>query len=167
MFVIGYIPFILLGFSIIHSIVRTTLIFDLVNLLTLLYLSGASIIFWRYHKISSELIGFMIFAAIALGLLFNSVVLNIDRSRSFYVLGWVRSDEIRLENAGYDLSLVHSEEKLSKKAITVRINEQISRGLIRKDSHKISVSLSGKVITSAADSFAKFFHLAGWFSNNY
>ena len=90
-----------------------------------------------------------------------STILNVDRSKSLYVLLWV-----------HDLGPV-SEIELAKK-ISVkygvfdrdtyeqRIEEQIQRGLISTSAGKLNLTQKGNLIYESANSLAHLFKLAGW-----
>jgi predicted transcriptional regulator len=94
-----------------------------------------------------------------------NTVMNIDRSRSFYVLSWVGNGDIQISNGQLNLSKVISDEKLNISAIKERIGEQVDRGLIERRRTTYILTQKGKVTLSIANRLASFYHLEGWFNN--
>lgn len=97
----------------------------------------------------------------------QSTVLTIDRSRSFYVLSWVKAEKIIVTDTGLDFSLVQSDEKNSNSAVELRLQEQVDRKLVYFNSGKYSLTMLGSMVLLCADSFAKIFNLTGWYQNKY
>ena len=97
----------------------------------------------------------------------QSTVLTIDRSRSFYVLSWVKAEKINVTDNGLDFTLIQSEEKNSNSAIELRLKEQVDRKLVHFNSGKYSLTMLGSGVLLCADSFAKVFNLSGWYQNKY
>jgi predicted transcriptional regulator len=91
--------------------------------------------------------------------------MNIDRSRSFYVLSWVGNGDIQISNGQLNLSKVISDEKLNISAIKERIGEQVDRSLIERRGTTYILTQKGKVMLSIANRLASFYHLEGWFNN--
>jgi hypothetical protein len=98
-------------------------------------------------------------------LLMSFSVVNIDRSRSFYVLSWVGNGKVTCIDSGFDLSQVQSEEKLSALAIASRMEEQIQRGLILKSDEGCRLSNLGKLYLFFAETFSRVYFLRNWFEN--
>lgn len=97
----------------------------------------------------------------------QSTIMNIDRSRSFYVLAWTHKNLISYENGSLNLTKVQSDEKLGVTGIETRINEQISRGLITKNSSELKLSNYGKIYYIFAEKLAKVYRLNNWAENNH
>jgi hypothetical protein len=97
----------------------------------------------------------------------QSTILNIDRSRSFYVLAWTHKNLISFENGVLDLTQVQSDEKLGVTGIETRINEQISRGLITKRGSELKLSNFGMVYYFCAEKIAFVYRLDNWATNNH
>ena len=167
LFISGYLPFTLAGFFLLHNMFQSSLIFDQINLLTLAYFMFCVLVAKRSKLLSKEMLLFLFAVVIALSQIFSQLVLNIDRSRSFYILSWVRFHEIKSNGDTFDLAKVESEEKLSTQSIDIRIKEQLSRGLIKKDSSEITLTTSGRFIVKLSDLFSKIFNLRGWANNNH
>jgi hypothetical protein len=116
-------------------------------------------------KKDKELLLFLVTASVSLVMLLNLVILNVDRSRSFYVLNWVNQNQIVLEQGVLNLDNVISKEKSSKEAINVRLEEQINRGLILKKEGELSLSRSGEIVLRIAEVVATVFNLQQWKDN--
>jgi hypothetical protein len=162
----SYIPTLILVFFIIRLIWNTSLIFEQIvisSLVAVLIISSISKYFNRL-TIANLLIIFLLSSTSAQ--FFANVILNVDRSRSFYVLSWVRYEKITLKNGNLDYSLVQSTEKNSYEAITQRLKEQTERGLIRV-SDKCELTVRGKMTVHISDFLANAFSLEGWKSNNH
>jgi hypothetical protein len=97
---------------------------------------------------------------------YSFLLVNIDRSRSFYVLSWVKIYKIS-SNYPYDLSQVKSSEAINRFAITQRMTEQKDRKLIYDDGKYLGLTKSGNLILNLSNLFAKIFSLDNWFINRY
>ncbi len=95
----------------------------------------------------------------------NFGLLNIDRSRSFYVLSWVEKSKVFETASKLDLSKVKSNERLNSEAIQVRLDEHVSRGLIRFDENQYVITKLGRVYLLVAQYAAKIFRLDNWSKN--
>ncbi len=89
-------------------------------------------------------------------------LVNIDRSRSFYVLSWANQNKVFQSRTGVTLVNVQSPEKLNSLAIQVRIDEQIQKNLLKLQGDKIEPSMGGKMMVLIADSLANLFKLENW-----
>ena len=167
-FLLGFFPFLTLTFIILRLIIDSTLAFDQINALSLAYIV-ICILILMVAKISvtKDFLVFFLVSVVALSLTANSIVLNIDRSRSMYVLGWVRSNLVTEVNGNFDYRRVQSSEKFSTSQIDQRLNEQVARGLIVKSEEKLSLSILGRFIVAFADGGATLFNLDGWYKNNH
>ena len=93
-------------------------------------------------------------------------LVNVDRSRSIYVLSWINEGKIKINNNVIDLAQVESKEKLNIDGVRQRINEQTERGLVIQDGNRLELSKSGQVIIIISKYVAKIFNLNGWEKNN-
>jgi hypothetical protein len=93
-----------------------------------------------------------------------NTVMNIDRSRSFYILSWVQNGGIRIDD-GKLLMQVDSPERLNTRGIQERLLEQSSRGLLELRGQTYYLTDTGKITLSVANAIANFYHLDGWFKN--
>jgi len=96
---------------------------------------------------------------------YQSTLLNIDRSRSFYVLGWVKNDKVKTVGDQFDFSSVNSEERKNENAMIIRLNEQLDRGFIKLDQNSISLTLLGETAFMVAEIASRVFRLENWESN--
>jgi hypothetical protein len=165
-FILGFTPLLTLVFYLIRMLWKTSLIFEQIILsgvlVAIIYLS--ILIYMHYFNIIPILLVF--FIAIATTQAFTNVVLNVDRSRSLYVLSWVRYEKIELVNDTLDLEKVYSSEKLNSRAIEQRLEEQISRGLVFNNG-KFKLTFRGKMTVQFADFIGSKFSLNGWEMNNH
>jgi hypothetical protein len=97
--------------------------------------------------------------------LLTSTLLNIDRSRSFYILSWVNNGQIKVVGNEIDLSRVMSDEASSSDGIKQRIREQESRGIIVSEGSILKLSAIGTLIYNVSTKLARIFKLNGWFGN--
>ncbi len=92
-------------------------------------------------------------------------LVNIDRSRSFYVLSWIQESAVYRVDSNLDLNKVASKERLNLDAIQLRVDEQVSRGLVFLDGNKYQLTGLGKMYLSAANTAAKIYKLENWVKN--
>lgn len=97
----------------------------------------------------------------------TSTLLNIDRSRSFYILSWVDNGLVTFTEDGLKMDKVKSLEKNNSNAIENRIIEQIKRGIIVHTDSKLELSKIGKVLVQVSNLTANLFSLGGWQKNRY
>lgn len=97
----------------------------------------------------------------------TSTLLNIDRSRSFYILSWVDNGFVTFTDDEFKMGGVKSLEKSNSNAIQNRIIEQINRGIIVNTNSNLELSRIGKVIVQVSNLTAKVFSLDGWQKNRY
>jgi hypothetical protein len=151
-------------FFIVRIVNQSSLIFDqllLCGFVTLLLL----FIGRRYGK-NKLLSNFEIFLlVVSITFASQSVFLNIDRSRSFYVLSWIQNNHLTYVNGEIDLSRVESQEKANESAIRDRINEQLIRGYLIKSQSGVQLSKRGLLVLTVSNHLAEFFNLKGWFEN--
>jgi hypothetical protein len=96
----------------------------------------------------------------------NLSLVNIDRSRSFYLLAWVGDSKVIEDDSGLDLGMVLSNESRSIDAINVRLNEQISRGLVSQSGSEYRLTNLGKVYLLMSNVVAEWFKLENWKVNS-
>jgi hypothetical protein len=94
-------------------------------------------------------------------------VLNIDRSRSFYVLSWVHDGLVTKSGSDFDLDKVKSTEKFSSNGISLRIREQSERGLINSEMKTLTLTEKGEIYLVIAKFLASTFKLDNWYKNNH
>ncbi len=155
----------LLWIFIVGHLFESSLIYDQINFISLM-LGIPVVVFVRTLYVKpKELISFVIAALVALTFLTQNVILNIDRSRSFYVLSWVDRGAVTYVDGTYDFNRVVSAEKLNEKGVVHRIEEQISRGYIRKNEKGLELTWLGSSLLELSNLIAGIFNLRGWHQN--
>lgn len=89
-------------------------------------------------------------------------LVNIDRSRSFYVLSWANEGKIYKTDNGFDLVGVISLEALNNHAINARIEEQIQKKFLFDQGDLIRPTRAGSVLIWTANSLSNVFKLENW-----
>ena len=92
-------------------------------------------------------------------------VLNIDRSRSFYVLSWVDKGIINLDDSEIGFDRICSSEMKNPQAIQMRLEEQDARGFVTQSGPNLRLTVLGNLQLFLADKFATVFNLRNWFEN--
>jgi hypothetical protein len=95
----------------------------------------------------------------------QATILNIDRSRSFYLLAWVQEGKVALVEDGVNLSQVISGEANSTTSIHDRVIEQSQRGLIALEGEDYRLTKKGKVVLWISELVGKVFKLEYWAAN--
>ncbi len=94
------------------------------------------------------------------------VLMNVDRSRSLYIFGWVSDGNVNLKNGKINLSNVRSTEKVNQVAIENRINEQVARNLMMiENDGDVRLTISGRIVLLSAQISSRVFRLNGWSTN--
>lgn len=89
----------------------------------------------------------------------TSVLMNIDRSRSFYVLKWVQSSS----NTYNPVLQIDELGRQGVRDVELRLNEQIKRGLISHSDNGIyTLTYSGKIVEEIAYLLSKIFNLRNY-----
>ena len=96
-----------------------------------------------------------------------NIVLNIDRSRSFYVLSWIDEGKVQLGKNGVRLDAINSPEKQNVDSIRERIEEHTARGLVGLNNNKYFLTERGKFTLLIANKVATFYNLEAWFRNRF
>lgn len=94
-------------------------------------------------------------------------LLNIDRSRSFFLIAWVDQGKVAMTNDSYSFAKVSSPEVLNLKGMTQRVDEQISRGILKKDNNRLELTIKGKIVLETSKFLAREYKLTGWIANNH
>jgi hypothetical protein len=121
------------------------------------------------HLINKKLNTFIrleiILAVILFFNLATTSLLNIDRSRSFYLLSWIDKNQLVCSNRGLDFKNVPSLEKFNQEAINQRILEQRDRKLLHYDYNSCSLTELGKFYLFLSSNLSNIFYLDGWKQN--
>lgn len=151
---------------IVSNLFRSSLIYDQINFISFILTIFAVLACSYVYQKPREMISFVVAASVALTLLTQTVILNIDRSRSFYVLSWVDKGSVSFSDGEFDFEKVKSKEKLNEEGVISRIEEQISRGLIEKNRKGIELSTAGSILLKGSETIAVIFNLRGWIQNS-
>ncbi len=134
-----------------------------------LFLTLLAYVLWHRKILTIQLVPTVCWALLTsmlvVVILGPNTVMNIDRSRSFYILNWVQNGGIRVSGDGKLLMRVDSNERLNTSGIQERLLEQSSRGLLELRGNTYYLTNKGKVTLTIADVIANFYHLEGWFKN--
>ena len=152
-------------FYVLRQFNQTSLVFDQLNMIGALCFF--IILFFRSltKKREKKIIESMLIV-IVIVLSSQSILLNVDRSRSTFVLSWISLNKVEYKLNELDLSKVQSPESSNPDAINNRIEEQLSRGLIEmSDENKPYLTYRGKFILWTSELLSKAFHLNGWEKN--
>jgi hypothetical protein len=106
----------------------------------------------------------ILITSLAVMFLMTSVFLNIDRSRSTYVLSWVKSGAIQKHNEEW-IVRVKSKEAENLQAVILRVTEASRRELISINDNKVELTFLGSLAFNSFNFTAKMFNLEGWFEN--
>jgi hypothetical protein len=93
----------------------------------------------------------------------TATLINIDRSRSFYVLAWLDAGLLTVDSQGNMRNFAISKEAMNMDAISERLEEHRGRLFVTNDNR---LSLLGKETVKASNFLAKVFSLDGWFRNS-
>jgi hypothetical protein len=159
--------YLILLFGISNRVFETTLAFDLFNAIALILIILNCMACKLNYRKPKEIIAFIVVGIIAINLVTSSVALNIDRSRSFYVLSWADKKLINYRGGNLDLGMVKSTEKLNLPAIELRIIEQQERGLIEISESKAELTYRGKILIQISGVIAEILALRNWKTNNF
>jgi len=123
----------------------------------------------RYQKIRNDIFK-LIYLTLLIACLFQFIFVNIDRSRSFYLISWVKNYDVRFirEELIVNEGVIKSSEYDNSVAIKHRIIEQINRGLININvDNKLKLSAYGEAIYNISDTLSSLFNLNGWQRNKF
>lgn len=160
------------GFFILFVLKRTSLLSGLLFELLIMSTFVTGAFFLCLWKLSRRLpLGMeprlIIISALTFFLVAQGTLLNIDRSRSLYVLSWVHFHDISYVDKQLALDDVISSEAEVSEAISQRIDEHIARGLMENGEMKISLTPRGELYFEVADMLADIYNLDGWKQNKY
>lgn len=158
----------MLSLAILRHFSSTSLLFDQISLVTLIcfFLKTLWGLWKRQRSLMANFRRGAICAIISVFFL-SFTLLNIDRSRSVYVLSWISKEQIIVENNRY-LVLMSRIEAQDSYAIKQRIEENIQRKLVSADKEIGTVKLTrgGDLLLSISECLANIFNLQGWKMNS-
>ena len=98
----------------------------------------------------------------------TQLFVNIDRSKSFYVLYWIGNNEIDydLTNLTFLAKVPDIASRTNEFDFIQRVQEHKIRGLVTQNGKQISLTSAGEIILKISDLCAKYFRLKGWVGNS-
>jgi hypothetical protein len=129
-------------------------------------LSSMLVIFCIYKFKSERKIWVILLLTLGFLITAQDTILNIDRSRSFYLLSWVERGTVKVNEQGIDLTLIKSNEKINLVEIQVRLLEQEQRHLIKMGASSYQLTDRGKILNFGVKILSKVFSLDNWERNN-
>jgi hypothetical protein len=151
-----------------RQFIQDILLFESILLSMVITILLSANLYWIRSKIHSKQFAYEDFLAITLSFVVfysiaGSTVLNVDRSKSFYVISWVHdlgpiseknlSQKLRNRYGEYDSISIHQ-----------RLLEQRARGLFIVKDDLYQTSMLGNFYWYTANSIAYIFNLSGWYS---
>jgi hypothetical protein len=147
-------------------------IFGQISLVSLLVFIFAWVIYFLRIKRGYKLDIFTAsLSSILIALLFFTinqfVLVNVDRSRSFYVIAWAKEGKLCYDEKKLVLKDIKSFEVLNTYAIDQRVSEQVHRGILSRTtpSNCLKTTQVGNIYFAVAESVSSFFNLQGWRTN--
>ena len=148
------------NFPLFEEIVFVSTLAALITLVLTLYLKKVG-----FFRDSIRLLCYVNLLALMLSVLVLPYsLLNVDRSRSFYVLSWVDQGDVSIKN-GQTVVKVESTEAADIAGVELRLKEQQQRGLIQEANGVYKVTNMGKLTLGTANLLAKIFNLKNWEAN--
>ena len=146
----------LILFFIIQLAFQGTLIFEKIIASTLILI----IVLLLVKKFNYKRLSIILIVWILMILLF----VNIDRSKSFYILFWVENNKISIsgDNETYLKNFPKIKSRINEYDFTQRIKEHEARGLISSGNGELFLTKSGKLMLLTSDLLARIFRLKGW-----
>ena len=154
-----------MGLAFIRKLLPSSDLFTQINIASVLCGATIFLMLILRRKLCYENVLLMIVISLVFFISHQMVLLNIDRSRSYYVIGWVHAGNVEVLNDLYTYDKVVSLEKKNEEASNMRINEQINRGVMVKVGGNLKLTLSGKAMFQTAEILSKIFTLENWKEN--
>lgn len=137
-------------------------LFSQINILSFFYFILLFSFLRLLKAFNFETVLFTLLLTILFFTVHQTALLNVDRSRSYYIIGWVYSQKVSISNGNPNFDRVESMEKLNPSAMKDRLEEQISRGYVLKDGSTLRLSISGKGLYLIADLLSSVYNLRNW-----
>ncbi len=114
--------------------------------------------------IRDEFLSLVIISGLLGCLILPLSLVNVDRSRSFYVLSWVENGSISSINGELKFR-IKSSEALDINGVALRLEEQIGRGLVQEANGRYQLTPIGDLYISMANFLADLYRLENWDAN--
>jgi hypothetical protein len=118
-----------------------------------------------FHVTNKEALAICFVAALVFFDVGQFTLLNIERSRSFYVIAWVAEGKVNSTTSGVITQGVQSFEALNPAAVSQRVIENKDRGLFIVKGGKYQLTTLGQAFLKLSNFLAKNYRLRGWFDN--
>lgn len=146
-----------LGIPLFEEIILASVISSFLGFSCCLYLRRVNVLNDPIRTISY----LMIIGLLLSTLVFPYSLVNIDRSRSLYVLSWVDLNQVCVKS-GETIVNVRSPESIAMVAISLRLQEHELRGLVIEKNGCFQITRNGKFILGLANLLAQIFKLENW-----
>jgi hypothetical protein len=163
--------FIIAGISILINLFALRKIDENGLLFEQIFISGliSIFIFLVYNSVFRKKYNLKVmYIIILLACLFQFIFVNIDRSRSFYVISWVQNHNMYFINDQVTVldGKIKSEESINKFGIESRIKEQLERNILFVNPNsKLELTTYGELIYDISEKLSKLYSLGGWQQN--
>jgi hypothetical protein len=145
----------------------STLIFDQIFLISFLNIALYLTLVHKSTKIDFDKTVAIISLGLFLMFVNQTFILNVDRSRSTFVLSWVERGYVSSNSTGgFLLEGILSKENSNELGTIQRLRENIDRGLISVQGEKVQLTLAGSLLLQICEGTANLFDLQGWKTNS-
>jgi hypothetical protein len=140
---------------------NSTLLFEQIWLSSLI--SFFLTISMYFRNISRSTFREILLISMIVGSLVTHTLVNVDRSRSFYVLSWIDKQDISYKNSALQINSYVSEELRNSSGVTLRIREAEKRNLIQVDNRgDFQLTFLGSTLLKISESLSYIFQLSLW-----
>lgn len=162
---VSLLPESILGFYLVRLLSQSSLILEQIMSVSGIIIVINLFLLMKEKKKNYEIMAIVVLIIAVITQFEASIFLNIDRSRSVFILAWVNNHEIDVSQGNVRVVKFTSSEMENLDALKLRIDEQVQRGLIKVGSDKIFLSASGKLVLHFSQKIASIFQLDGWEQN--
>ena len=155
-------------FRVIHSLNPSTLIFDQLLIISIVIIISYALMSRVFLRMNFEKLVAIVCLGLFLTFLNQAFVLNVDRSRTTYVLAWIDKGFVSRTITGeIQVNGVSSPENQNVEGSVQRIEENIQRGLVKVEGERVSLTSTGSLLLKIIQITADLFRLEGWHKNNH
>ena len=155
-------------FRVIHTLNPSTLIFDQLLIISIIIIVSYALINRVFLRMNFEKLVAIVCLGLFLTFLNQAFVLNVDRSRTTYVLAWIDKGFVSTTVTGeIQVNGVSSPENQNVEGSVQRIEENIERGLVKVEGERVSLTTTGNLLLKIIQITANLFRLEGWHKNNH
>lgn len=126
--------------------------------------------FWAKYsqKKRVETLNFSSFISVLASLIFLVWVLcvpgTVERSRSLHLFQWITYDSASHSQEQVEAALNEAYESFDLQGFRLRLHEHQLRGLVSKDSRRLSLTATGQFVFWSAKQTAAIYNLKGWYN---